>query len=105
MITPPRHPARSPALLTRLLGPGPARAAELFRIAENEGISERTLRCLKARDGIESLKIGDPWWWRHPSQDGQDGQGGHDPNAAADPAHLDCHPDARAMIPGQGCQP
>jgi len=54
------------------------------QLADEKGISHKTLLRAKSAMGIKSCKKADGWYWELPtdtdSEDSQDGQGGHAPN-------------------------
>jgi hypothetical protein len=78
----PRTPGLDAAaeFLRRVVGPGPVRAAEVYVRAEAEGLSEKTLKRAKLREGIESYQLDAErgWWWQYPSG-GQGVRGSEDP--------------------------
>ena len=58
---------RAAALLQRELAQRPLLAEEIYRMAEELGISKRTLDSAKAQLGVKSRKKGSQWFWEIPS--------------------------------------
>ena len=59
--------------LQELLADGPHRASEIYELAEDAGIAERTLKRAKGDLGVVSEKQGDGWWWRRPAEGDREG--------------------------------
>jgi hypothetical protein len=55
--------------LRGLLADGPHRSAEVYSLAEDEGISERTLKRAKADLGVKAYQRDREWWWELPADD------------------------------------
>ena len=78
--------AKARRLIESSLANGPVPAADMEQMAEEQGISPKTLNRAKSALGVISAKRGGKWYWVLPieaefsevSQDGQDGQHGHD---------------------------
>ena len=89
--------AKARRLIETALARGPVPAADMFQMAEEEGISPKTLNRAKDALGVHSYKSGNSWYWDLPivveteytdaGQDGHHGQesqeghsGGHENN-------------------------
>jgi len=92
--------AKARRLIETALTRGPVPAADMFQMAEEEGISPKTLNRAKDVLGVYSYKQGNNWYWDFPivveaeytdvSQEGHHGQesqeghsGGHENNMTA----------------------
>ena len=75
-------------LIETALAHGPVAAVEIMQMAEEQGISVKTLNRAKSALGVISIKRHNRWYWELPvevectkvaqdGQDGQDGQQGH----------------------------
>jgi hypothetical protein len=83
--------SRACNLIKTTLAYGPVAAAEIMLKAEEQGISEKTLKRAKSALGVISIKRGGQWFWDLPIevefteagqddfQGGQEGQEGHAP--------------------------
>ena len=79
--------AKARRLIETALARGSVPAADMFQMAEEEGISPKTLNRAKDALGVHSYKRGNNWFWDLPivveaeytdvSQDGHHGQEGH----------------------------
>jgi len=79
--------AKARRLIEMALARGPVPAADMFQMAEEEGISPKTLNRAKDALGVHSYKRGCQWFWDLPivveaeytdvGQDGHHGQYGH----------------------------
>lgn len=58
--------------LRDLLADGPHRAAEIQGFAQDDGISERTLKRAKSDLNVQAYQEGGKWWWRLPNADDED---------------------------------
>jgi hypothetical protein len=81
LLNPPRETKRDEAaeFLEDALADGPQPARTLFELAEDNGISEKTLRRAKSALDVEAFRRGKDgevgggaWWWKLPGLDGQD---------------------------------
>jgi len=84
--------AKAKRLIEDALRYGAAAASEIMRLAEEQGISPKTLNRAKSDLGVVSTKRGDGWYWEMPidvaytevnQDDRQDGQDGHTPPVTA----------------------
>jgi len=77
---------RAVSFLKRFLGGVPMLATDLMEMADEEGISEKTLKRAKSALGVISRKTGEQWYWILPidvkfkevCQDAQEGQEGQE---------------------------
>lgn len=77
--------AKARRLIETALANGPVPAADMEQMAEEQGISPKTLQRVKSALGVISVKRGVGWYWDLPieaeycevSQDGQQGQDDH----------------------------
>ena len=60
---------RAAEFLEELLADGPHRAQEVFALADDAGISGRTLKRAKRELGVQSAKRDDGWWWSLPGEE------------------------------------
>ena len=81
--------ARARLLLETELATHPVAAADIMQMAEEQGISAKTLNRAKSALGVVSTKRGGRWFWELPvvveyaeCADNQGGQGGHAPPVA-----------------------
>lgn len=78
--------ARARRLIESALANGPVLSADMMQVAEEQGISAKTLNRAKDALGVISIKRGERWYWELPieveytvvDQDGQHGQDGQD---------------------------
>jgi hypothetical protein len=78
--------AKARRLIKTELARGPIPAADMEQMAEEQGISPKTIQRAKSALGVISVKHGGRWYWEIPieveytevSQDGQGGQHGQD---------------------------
>jgi hypothetical protein len=61
--------------LRGLLADGPHRAREVFSLAADDGIAEKTLRRAKDDLDVRAVQRADGWWWRLPTDDEREGDG------------------------------
>ena len=100
--------AKARRLIENKLADGAVLSADMFQIAEEQGISAKTLNRAKNALGVISIKRHDRWYWELPidvvftqnsdetrySHEGQQTQGGHTPALATLPM-LTILPDFR----------
>jgi putative DNA primase/helicase len=55
--------------LRHVLADGPMKATEVFSLAEDEGISDKTLRRAKSDLGVNVFRAENVWWWELPKDD------------------------------------
>ncbi|MDR3013015.1 MAG: AAA family ATPase, partial [Chitinispirillales bacterium] len=79
--------AKARRLIENALERGAVPAADMEQLAEEQGISQKTLNRAKSALGVISVKRGEKWYWELPinveyteviHEDGQDSQDGHD---------------------------
>jgi len=78
--------AKARRLIETALANGPVLSADMMQMAEEQGISAKTLNRAKDALGVISIKRGERWYWELPieveytviDQDGQHGQDGQD---------------------------
>ena len=82
--TPENQFAKACKLIEDTLANGPVPAVEIMRMAEEQGISPKTLNRAKSALGIISIKRRGQWYWEKPAEyeaetreDGQEPQDGH----------------------------
>lgn len=105
--------ARARRLIETALANGPVLSADMMQMAEEQGISPKTLNRAKDALGVISVKRGERWYWELPieveysvvGQEGQHGQGcqpdtscdGHD-TGMTNMTTLTILPDERAAV-------
>ncbi len=60
--------AEAREFLREVLAGGPLKAEAVLQRARKAGVAERTLRSVKAAEGIRSLRLGDSWTWALPAE-------------------------------------
>ena len=60
--------------LRELLADGPHQASEIFSLAEDDGIAEKTLRRAKDDLGVEAYQERRKWYWKLPPDPDEDGE-------------------------------
>ena len=91
--------AKARRLIETALAKGPVLSVDMMQMAEEQGISPKTLNRAKDALGVISVKHGNQWYWEIPivveftevSQDGQDGQDGQDTQDGQDDDCQDSH--------------
>jgi hypothetical protein len=92
--TPDSQLAKARRLIEKKLANGPVAAIEIMEIAEEQGISERTLKRAKSALGVLSEKRNGQWFWSLPVEvafeECQEGQGGQE--------GQECHAESLALL-------
>ena len=98
---PENQASKAKRLIETALAHGSVPANDLFQMAEELGISAKTLNRAKDALGVVSIKRGGRWYWDLPitveyeeCQDTQDGQGGHAPALTT----LTILPDSESVV-------
>ena len=86
--------AKARRLIEKTLAHGAVLSADMFEMAEGQGISAKTLNRAKDALGVISIKRHDRWYWElpidvvytQPNEDTQYGQEGHHPQGGHAPA-------------------
>lgn len=75
---------RAAKFLRQLLADGPHRAKEVIQLAEDDGISEKTLRRAADDIGVEKFQRERQWWWFLPDEDDDDDEASEVENGGDD---------------------